>query len=263
MSSIALIKQTMEVIAEAASHFDASVSGAVKYSFETATGRSTADFWKYEFIRNAYCLTEKGTKSRYSSLGEDPEFSPEWLIHLSEEDHRKIADFVEKHRESFWAIDGMFNALKHQCLSTVPRFSYLLRNFILLWDDTTSHTLSESTEDCYSLHAISGLGGVDISILTAEEQERYRALAGFSVDAYLNRFYGRGHAPYPEGNPFAVDEIVYPGYYEVQEPYRSMVLAHPEQAESMIEYLHRGYQADELWELLAQSTPVAMSIGVL
>lgn len=253
------IQDTMEIIAEARSHFDASVSSAVKYSETPVYDDSVEKFWRLSAVSNAVVYTEKGVYSRY---GDTLEFSPSWLEDLTVEDHRNIAAFVKAHRESFWAIDGLFTALIHQCISSNPDYTYLLRNFMLLWDDTTSHTKVESTEDCYSLHAISGIGNVDVSALPVEQQRVYRALAGFAVDAYLNRFYGRGHAAI-NGTPFVVDEIIYPGYYAVQEPYRSMVLEHPEQAEAMIHYLKCGYDGDELWGLLKESTPAVMSAGVL
>jgi hypothetical protein len=250
----------MEILAEARSHFDASVSGPVLYSATPVHDKGTDEVWTQEAVRSAHCLTEKGTYSRYGDL---IEFSPSWLENLTVEDHEGIAVFVTKHKESFWAIDGLWETLRHQCMSSNPSYAYLLRNFLLLWDETTTHTFEESSEDCYSLHAISGLGGVDISALPAEDQVRYRALAGFAVDAYLANFYGRGHGPHPSGAPFVVDEIVYPGDYKVQEPYRSMVWEHPEQAVPLIEYLKRGYVGDELAALLAESTPAAMSAGVL
>jgi hypothetical protein len=250
----------MEIIAEARSHFDASVSGPVLYSVTPVHDKNTDEVWAQDAVRSAHCLTEKGVYSRY---GELIEFSPSWLEDLTIEDHEGITFFVKKHKESFWAIDGLWEALRHQCMSNNPCYAYLLRNFMLLWDDTTTHSYVESTEDCYSIHAIAGLGGVDVRSLAVEEQGRYRALAGFAVDAYLANFYGRGHGPHPSGLPFAVDEIVYPGQYEVQEPYRSMVMKYPEQAEALIEYLKRGYVGDELTALLAENTPAAMSAGVL
>lgn len=255
-----LIRSTMETLVEARSHFDPSVSGAVKYSSEPVHNKSVDEVWRQEAVRSAHCFTEKGVYSRH---GDMVEFSPQWLEDLSVADHEGIADFVKNHKESFWAIDGLWEALKHQCVSNNPRFAHLLRNFMLLWDTTTPHTFEESTEDCYSLHAISGLGGADIGSLSAEDIDRYRALAGFSVDAYLNRFYGRSNAAHPSGAPFVVAEIVYPGHYELQEPYRSMVWEHPEQAIPLIEYLKRGYVGDELAALLAENTPAAMSAGVL
>lgn len=250
----------MNILAEARSHFDASVSGPVLYSATPVHDKNTDEVWAQEAVRNAHCLTEKGVYSRYGDL---IEFSSSWLEDLTIEDHEGITFFVKKHKESFWAIDGLWEALRHQCMSNNPYYAYLLRNFMLLWDDTTTHAYVESTEDCYSIHAISGLGGVDVGSLSSEEQGRYRALAGFAVDAYLANFYGRGHGPHPSGLPFAVDEIVYPGQYEVQEPYRSMVMSYPEQAEAMIEYLKRGYDGDELLELLKGSTPAVMATGVL
>jgi hypothetical protein len=250
----------MEIIAEARLHFDASVSGSVKYSPTLVSDETTEFFWATHAVSNAYCLTEKGKYSRY---GEEPIFSTEWLAHLSVEDHERIAAFIVKHKESFWAIDGLFTAMNHECLSNNPRFAYLLRNFLLLWDHTTNLALRIESEDCYSLHAISGIGGVDVSSLSAEDQDSYRALAGFAVESYLADFYGRGHGQHPSGLPFAVDEIVYPGHYEVQEPYRSMVLEHPEQASAMIEYMKRGYVGDELAALLKENTPAVMATGVL
>jgi hypothetical protein len=255
-----MIERTMVLIAEARLHFDASVSGPVKYSPTLVSDETTEFFWATLAVNSAYLLTEKGKHSRY---GEEPVFSPEWLAHLSVEDHKNIAVFIRKHKESFWAIYGLLTAISHECLSDNPRFAYTMRNFLLLWDSTNSIVLGVESEDCYSLHAISGIGGVDVSSLSAEEQERYRALAGFAVESYLANFFGRGHGPHPAGFPFAVDEIVYPGHYEVQEPYRSMVLEHPEQARAMIEYMKRGYEGNDLAALLKKNTPAVMATGVL
>lgn len=260
MRNTAMIAETMQIVAAASSHFDPSVSGKVQYSEEPLRYYTVHDFWHNALTKNDYCLTEKGEHSRY---GLDARFSPEWLDHLSVEDHERIAIFIRNHKDSFWAIDGMVSALAHECLSSNPRFAFLLRNFILLWDNTTSHVLSKETEDCYSLHAISGISGVDISALPGNEQDRYGALAAFAVDAYLSDFYGQGHAPHPSGRPFAVDEIVYPGHYEVQEPYLSMVMKYPEQGSSMIRYMSLGYTGDELETLLADCTPATMSVGIL
>lgn len=255
-----LIRSTMDILAEARSHFDASVRGPVLYSATPVHDKSTDEVWAIEAVRSAHCLTEKGVYSRY---GDMIEFSPSWLEDLTVEDHAGIAAFVAKHKESFWAIDGLWESLRHQCMSNNPNYAYLLRNVLLLWDSTTPHSWVESTEDCYSIHAIAGLGGVDVRTLPSKEQDGYRALAGFAVDAYLSDFYGRGHGKHPSGLPFAVDEIIYPGHYEVQEPYRSMVLEYPEQAKAIIEYLKRGYDGDDLLELLAVGTPAVMFAGVL
>jgi hypothetical protein len=250
-------RQTMEVIAEAMSHFDPSVHGKVTYAHESVGNLSVDEYWEQEFARNVWVLTEKGEHSRY---GNASTFDPDWLRFITAEDHQRIAAFTQANSKSYWSMDGMFIALQHQIVSSNPSYAHTLRNFLLLHAEIREHVLLHETEDCYTRGVVQGLGGEDIGTLSMKDQEGYRALAVFSVEAYLAQLCGR------HGRPNAVQEVTFPGDYAVQEPFRSMVWEHPNQVMFMIEYLTTSYTSGDeqhLLELLAKNTPTPLLAGLL
>lgn len=256
-SSMALIRRTMEAITEAMSHFDPSVHGKVAYSYEPVRNMSADEFWKQEFARNVWLLTEKGRHSRY---GNATTFNHDCLLALTDEDHERVLAFVEANKKSYWSMDGMFTALQHQTVSSNPRYAYTLRNFLLLHAEIRSHVLQHETEDCYTLGVVQGLGGEDIGSLSTDEQSRHRAIAVLAVESYLAQLCGR------HGKPNVVKEVTYPGDYVVLNPYWSMAWDHPEKVLFMIEYLTTSYtdgDEENLLELLEQDTPTPLLTGLL
>ena len=247
--------RTMSLVAEAKSHFDASVRGPVTYSPEPVTNMSADAVWQDGISRMGWSMTDQGKNSRY---GDDPRFSPLWFSNLTDEDHANIVTFINSHRESFWAIEGLFESLLQQCLNSKSDYGFLLRNFLLLWDSTNSNVIE--SEDCYSYSAIKGTGSVDVANLPKEEQERYHSLAIFAVKSYLAGLDGN------DGDPNVVQEDIWPMRYIVQEPYRSMVLDYPSHYMFILDFLSRGYtdgDEEKLAELLAQNTQPLLTVGML
>jgi hypothetical protein len=254
-TTLATVMRTMRLIADAKSHFDASVRGPVTYSPEPVTNMRADLIWQDGIKRMGWSMTDKGEHSRH---GADPRFSPLWFSDLNEEDHRNIEEFIKGHQTSFWAIEGLFEALLHQCLNSMDDYRYLLRNFMLLWDSTNSR-VTES-EDCYSFSAIKGIGAVDVSSLPQDEQAPYFALSAFAVEAEKAGLGMRDSAPY------VVREHIMPMRWVVQEPYRSMVMQYPYHGGFILDYLTRGYtegDEQELASLLADDVPAVVSAGML
>lgn len=249
------VQQTLELVTEALSHFDASAFDEVEYSSEPVTTESVQEVWQKDVDRHLWSFTHKGTMTRY---GDEPVFSPDWMNGLTEHDHRSIAAFVEKNKFDFWAINSLAEAMIHPVLSLDPEYRYLLQNLLLLWDSTNQ--MIEERYDCYTLPAIRGIGCVNVGALSSDEQDGYRALAGFAAVTYIAGLDGK------DGDPDVVREVIVPGSYVVQEPYRSMALKYPNQTGFMFRYLKDSYsEGDEhhLAELLAQNTPAPLMIGLL
>lgn len=249
------ILRTMDAIAEANLRFDTSASGDVQYSHALISDVTTEDYWEFAAARNVRNRTSDGEYSRY---GLEPVFTPSWLNGLSDENHHDIEVFLRDHAKSFWAVDGLTEALLHQCMSTDPAYAYLLRNFMLLWDDTTRHVIE--SDDCYSLCAIKGIGGVDVRALPLDQREGYRALAGFAVISYIAGLDGE------DDELFVVAEDVVSSSYAVQEPFRSMVMKYPSHTQFIFDYLTAGYSPgdhERLLELLQQRTPTPLISGLL
>lgn len=249
-------ERTMNALAEAVLHFDPSVSnGPVPYSESPVVRMTAVECWRLRVSRMAWSMTDQGVNSRY---GSPPQFDVSWLDDISDEEHAGVEDFIRTHRYSFWAIDGLFDALLHQIMNNSSSYRYLLRNFILLWDSSNARAMGR--EDCYSLCSIKGVSGVDIGSLTADEQHRYAALVGFNTAAHIEGFMGY------KDNPAVLHEETIPMRITVLEPYRSMVWEYPQHNQFVIDYLKRGYRAgDEILiaELLPDIAATALNEGVL